>query len=77
MNTQVLSDAVSSYMTANPWIILLIIWSIVWKLTALWKAAKRNHLTLFIVLGVVNTAGIVEIIYITYLYFKEKNLLDK
>ncbi len=28
--------------------------------------------TIFIVLGVVNTVGIAEIIYITYLYFKEK-----
>ena len=64
-------------MSANPWIILLIIWSIVWKLIALWKAAKRNHLTLFIVLGVVNTAGILEIAYIAYLYFKEKKFLDK
>ena len=72
MNTQVLSDAVASYMNSNPWIILLIIWSIVWKLIALWKAAKNNHLTLFIVLGVLNTAGIAEIIYISYLYFKEK-----
>ena len=77
MNTQILSDAVASYMSANPWIILLIIWSIVWKLIALWKAAKRNHLTLFIVLGVVNTAGILEIAYIAYLYFKEKKFLDK
>lgn len=72
MNTQILSEAVSSYMSANPWIILLIIWSIVWKLIALWKAAKNNHLTIFIVLGVLNTAGIAEIIYITYLYFKER-----
>ena len=74
MDTKVLSDAVSLYMSSNPWIILLLLWSLVWKLMALWNAAKRNHLTIFIVLGVVNTAGIAEIIYLAYLYFKEKNL---
>ncbi|MFH1454800.1 MAG: DUF5652 family protein [bacterium] len=72
MNTQVLSGAIASYMSANPWLILLLIWSIVWKLIALWKAAKHNHLVMFIVLGVLNDVGVLEIIYITYLYFKEK-----
>lgn len=72
MNTQLLNNAVASYMSANPWIILLIIWTAIWKLIALWKAAKHNHLTIFIVLGILNTAGIAEIIYIVYLYFKEK-----
>ncbi len=72
MNTQVLSDAIASYMSANPWLILLIIWSAVWKLIALWKAVKHDHLTIFIVLGVLNTAGIAEIAYVIYLYFKDK-----
>jgi len=67
MNTQVLSGAIASYMSANPWLILLLIWSIVWKLIALWKAAKHNHLVMFIVLGVLNDVGVLEIIYITFL----------
>lgn len=74
MNTQA-CNTITSYINTNqwiiPWIILLMIWSVVWKLIALWKAAKNNHLTIFIVLGVLNTAGIAEIIYIAYLYFKE------
>ena len=73
MNTQQLNDAVSSLLTANPWIILLLIWSIVWKIIALWKAAKNDHLTIFIVLTVLNTAGIADIAYILYLHFKNKN----
>jgi multidrug transporter EmrE-like cation transporter len=72
VNIQILNDAMVSYMTTHPWIILLLIWSIIWKLIALWKAAKNNHLTIFIVLAVLNTAGIAEIIYIGYLYFKGK-----
>ena len=75
MDTQTL--ALLSFMSAHPYITLLVIvWSFFWKLIALWKAAKRNHLTLFIVLGILNTAGIAEIIYIIYLYFKEKKVLD-
>ena len=45
-------------------IIILIIWSSVWKGVALWKAARKNSLVWFIVLLVVNTLGILEILYI-------------
>jgi len=72
MNTQIFSEVIASYMVANPWFILLLVWSAIWKLIALWKAAKHNHLTIFIILAVLNTMGIAEIIYIGYLYFKEK-----
>ncbi|MFA5651956.1 MAG: DUF5652 family protein [Candidatus Paceibacterota bacterium] len=77
MDNQILNDAVISYITTNPWLIPLLIWSAVWKLIALWKAAKHNHLTIFIVLSVLNTMGIAEIIYIGYLYFKEKREVKK
>ncbi len=72
MDTQTLNGAFVSYMGSHPWIILLVVWSAIWKLIALWKAAKHNQLTIFIILGVLNTAGIAEIIYIAYLYFKDK-----
>jgi methionyl-tRNA synthetase len=71
MYTQSL-DAVSASIISNPWIILLIVWSAVWKIIAMWKAAKHEHLTIFILLAILNTAGIFEIIYISYLYFKNK-----
>lgn len=72
MNTQQINDAVVSLLTANPWIILLVIWTIVWKIVAMWKAAKNNHLTFFIVVFFLNLAGIPEMIYLGYLYRKEK-----
>ena len=53
---------------------LIVIWSVVWKLIALWKAVKHNHLTIFIVLGILNTVGVAEIIYLVYLYFKDKKV---
>lgn len=72
MNTQILNDALISYFTANPWIMLVIIWSIIWKMIALWKSAKNDHLTIFVILAVLNTVGIAEIVYLVYLYFKSK-----
>lgn len=73
MNTQLgVSQSIASYISSNPWIILLILWSLVWKLIALWKAARNGHMTVFIVLAILNTAGILEIAYIVYLYIKGK-----
>ena len=43
---------------------IIIIWSTVWKILALWKAARKNHLVWFIVLALVNTIGILEILYL-------------
>ena len=44
--------------------IALFIWSLIWKGIALWKSAKNNQRNWFIVLLVLNTLGILEIIYI-------------
>lgn len=50
------------------WIIFIFlivgIWALVWKGFALWKSAKKNQLIWFIVLLVMNTVGILEILYI-------------
>lgn len=43
---------------------LLIIWTFVWKGLALWRAAKNNHTGWFVALLLVNTLGILEIIYL-------------
>jgi predicted permease len=45
-------------------IIILLVWIIIWKALALWKSARRNQPVWFIVLLVVNTMGILEILYI-------------
>lgn len=54
----------------NPWIAVgfavLAIWTICWKGTALWKAAQNSSKPWFIVLLLVNTVGILEIIYIFF-----------
>ena len=45
-------------------IVIIMLWSLVWKLLALWKSARNNHLVWFIVMAVVNTVGILPILYI-------------
>lgn len=53
-------------MFAQYWwlLIILVIWSIIWKGIALWKAARRESKPWFIVMLLINTVGILEIIYI-------------
>ena len=46
------------------WLAIILIWSAVWKLIALWKAARKNSPVWFVVLAIINTAGILEILYI-------------
>ncbi len=45
-------------------LLLLSIWSIFWRGIALWRSAKENQRNWFIVLLIVNTAGILEIVYL-------------
>lgn len=43
---------------------LLALWSIFWKGLALWHASRRNQPYWFVALLVINTAGILEIVYL-------------
>lgn len=51
--------------------IIVVLWSIVWKGLALWKSARLGHKRWFIVLLVVNTIGILEILYL-FIFSKNK-----
>jgi hypothetical protein len=53
-------------------LIPLMIWSLFWKGWALWKAAKNDSKVWFIVLLLINTVGILDIIYI-FLVAKKKS----
>jgi len=68
-------DAVAQVFQNNPWLLYLIItWSAIWKALALWHAARNTQLVWYIVLIVVNTVGILEIIYL--LFFRKKKSDD-
>ena len=45
-------------------LIILELWESVWKIIALWKAARNNHLAWFICIALINTIGILPIVYI-------------
>jgi Family of unknown function (DUF5652) len=42
----------------------LLLWSIFWKGLALWHSARRGQAWWFVILIVVNTVGILEMIYL-------------
>jgi methionyl-tRNA synthetase len=50
---------------------VLIIWTTFWKAKALWRSAKNNQVYIFILLMLVNTLGVLEIVY---LRFFQKNM---
>ncbi|MFH1832968.1 MAG: DUF5652 family protein [Candidatus Levyibacteriota bacterium] len=43
---------------------IVLVWSLFWKGLALWKASKYNQLYWFIAILVLNTVGILEIVYL-------------
>lgn len=49
-----------------PFIIAALVWAIAWKGLALWHSARRGQYWWFIILLVVNTLGILEIIYLFF-----------
>ena len=51
------------------WTVPLLIWATVWKGLALWKAGNSGHKWWFIALFLINTLGILEILYI-YVFSK-------
>lgn len=53
-------------------IIILSVWSIIWKGFALWHAARLGHKRWFVVLLIVNTVGILEILYLVFVVRKKK-----
>lgn len=51
--------------TTTAWIIgILAVWELVWKGFALWRAAQRDNMAWFVVLLVINSAGILPIVYL-------------
>lgn len=54
-----------------PTIIVLAIWDGVWKLISMWHAARNNHKAWFICLAIINTLGILPMIYLN-MHGKEK-----
>jgi len=54
-----------NFLSSYWWIILVIVfWELIWKALSLWKSARKNDKVWFVALLVLNTLGILEILYI-------------
>ena len=54
-------------LNANPILFApLLIWSLFWKGFALWRAGRHNQPYWFIALLLVNTVGLLEIVYLVW-----------
>ena len=47
-----------------PVLVTAVVWDTTWKLIGMWKASRNNDLAWFICIGILNTLGILPIIYI-------------
>jgi methionyl-tRNA synthetase len=66
-------ENIIQYLNPNsPFLYILISWAAIWKGLALWRAARNKQTAWYIVLLVVNTLGILEIIYLIF-FRKNKN----
>jgi hypothetical protein len=59
-----MEEMLSSYTWLIPVLLILALWETVWKIVAMWKSARNNHLAWFICIAIINTVGILPIIYI-------------
>lgn len=60
-------STVQNLIDAHPVAIALgVVWIMIWKGLALWRAAERSARTWFIAILVINTLGLLEIIYLFF-----------
>ena len=60
------------WMALLPLLIILLIWELVWKGIALWKAGRDDQLVWFVCLLIFNTIGILPIVYL--FFFQKKRV---
>lgn len=56
-----------------PLLIFLIIWDLTWKLIGLWNAGRNNEVIWFLSIALINSLGILPIIYIIICKNRLKN----
>lgn len=55
----------------------LLLWELIWKGIACWKAGRNDQLVWFVALFVLNTAGILPIIYLLFFQKAQKKAKKK
>jgi len=64
MVTDILLEISQALGISTTALILLSVWTLAWKGLALWKSARNKSPVWFLILLLVNTLGILEILYI-------------
>lgn len=60
-------SAFLNFVLTHHWLIaLIILWTLPWKGVALWRAARNRSVAWFVIILLVNTLGILEIVYIFF-----------
>jgi hypothetical protein len=63
-------------LTIDTWLVvffaIIIVWELIWKGVALWTAGRNNQLGWFLVILVLNTVGILPLIYLIW-FVKNRN----
>ena len=66
-------ENITTFISTHQWVIILAaVWTIPWKGVALWRSAQNRSVAWFVILLIVNTLGILEIIYI-FFFSKRKD----
>jgi predicted PolB exonuclease-like 3'-5' exonuclease len=50
--------------SSSPWFYVILAWSLAWKAVALWHAARNRQIVWYVALLVINTVGLLEILYL-------------
>jgi hypothetical protein len=51
----------------NLWLLgILIVWSLIWKGIALWHSARKTQPAWYVAMLILNTVGILEIVYLLF-----------
>lgn len=59
------SQFLGQFLAQYPWVLIILsIWTIPWKAWALWRSARSKDTWWFIALTLINTLGILEIVYL-------------
>lgn len=70
-------ETIRSLFDSMPWLLpviaILALWDGIWKLIGLWKSARNDHMVWFIIIALINSIGIIPIIYI----LKNKNRKER
>ena len=60
-------ESLNQFLIKNIWILIVLsIWELIWKAIAMWKASKNNHKMWFSIILIINTEGILQILYIVF-----------